>query len=234
VRLLFPWINLCLPAAVLLGLIRDRHQRRVSRFLVVYLAFVVVGGLPLLLWRKQFHTWWYWLVTELVCASLALALAVDLLRLVLGRLPVGRRRSALVTAIVLLAVWLSLLVAAGPPTSASADWVYYQGSLRAAQAKCAAGILFVVLLALASRHGVPLDPLHRDVAAGFALWQLVHFFAEPLAVLDPFLGVGRQGFQRLIYTGMLIAWVQAAWRRDEASALSPAAARLLHPWRVAA
>ncbi len=231
--LLLPWLNLCLLTAALGGFLHQ-GRRRASRFLLAYLGFGVLSRVPLLLWRDQFHVWWYWLLTELVCALLALALAVEMLWLVFGRLPMGRRRTTYAAAILLLALLATVVWTPAPPASASDDWVYYQGTLQAAQAKCAAGVLFALLLVFSFHYGIPLDPLHRDVAAGLALWELLQVCAEPLAVLDPFLGVGRQGLQRLIYTGMLVAWVHTAWRSDEESALGPAALRLLRPWQVGA
>ncbi len=227
------WLNLCLLAAALVGLIY--HGRyRASRLLPAYLGLGVLSRIPVLLWRDQFYVWWYWLLTEIAFALFALALAVEMLWLVFGRLPVGRRRTTHAVAVVLLALLVALVLAPGPPAAASSDWVYYQGTLRASQAKCAAGVLFALLLVFSVRYRIPLDPLHRDVASGLALWQLLQVWAEPLVVLDPFLGIGPQGLQRLIYTGVLVAWVRAAWRPDEASALCPAALRLLRPWQVRA
>ncbi len=233
VRLLLPWVNVCLLLAALVGVVSG-SRLGASRLLPVYLGFGVLCRVPLLLWRQQFHTWSYWLLTELVCAFLALALAVELFRLVFRRLPIGRRRAAYAAVLVLAVTWIAVVLIPAPPAAASANWIYYEGSLRAAQAKCASGVLFAVLLGFAFYYGLPLDPLHREVAAGLALWELLQACTEPMAVLDPFLGIGRQGFQRLIYTGVLVAWAQAAWRREEVSALSPVAMRLLQPWRTPA
>lgn len=232
VRVVLPWANLALLLCALAGLACCRRVRAL-RLLPVYLAVGVLTRIPLLLWRERFYTWGYWLATELACALLALAIAYELVTVVFGRLPAARQRAALLAAAVLAVACAALLVQPVEP-GASADSIYYQGSLHAAQAKLAAGIVCGLLLATALHYAVPLEPLQRDVAAGFALWALLQAFGEQLAVLDPFLGVGRQGLQRLIYTGVLSAWAWAAWRPSPATALSPAALRLLQPWRAAA
>ncbi len=231
--MLLLWLNLSLLTAAVVGLIY-RGRGRASRILLAYLGFGILSRIPVLLWRDQFYVWWYWLLTEVMAAILVFALAVELLLLVFGRLPVGRRRAAWTAAVLLVSVLVALILAPAPPTGASEDWVYYQGNVRVSQAKVAAGVLFAFLLIFALQYRIPLDPLHRDVAAGLALWELLQVCAERLAILDPLLGIGPQSLPRLIYTGMLVAWVHAAWRADEVSILSPVALRLLRPWQVRA
>jgi hypothetical protein len=222
-------LNACLAALALAGLIA-RRRTAASVVLPVYLALLVVERPPMWFWPETFYTWSYWLFTDLLEAALRFALAIELLRLVLGRLPMSRKVAGSVTlAIVGAALLLTLLapeLSAGPP-----EWIYFQAAQWAWGATFVGGWLFAALLLLALWYGVPLDPLHRDVASGLVLWALLQAFGPDLAPLDPILG--RQTLQRVVYSGMLLAWVRAAWSLDAPTPLGPAAQRLLQPWRTA-
>jgi hypothetical protein len=218
--------------AVLLSALAVRGARGAPKSLIVYCAIGAALKALLLLWPGTFYTWAWWLVFELVGALLGLALAIEIGLLVFGRLPVGRRRLTELALVVLAVTLVVILAAPAPSVDASTSTIFYEASLRASQARCAAGWLFVAILALSLQHGVPLEPLHRDVVAGLATWTFLQVFGAELSVLDPYLGIGRQGFQRLIYTGVLGAWAITAWRPEERSDLSAEAIRLLWPWRV--
>jgi hypothetical protein len=233
VRTLLPTLHIAL-MVVLLAALAVRGMRGAPRLLIAYCA--IGGSLKalLLLWPGTFYNWAWWLVFELIGAVLVLALAIEIGLLVFGRLPVGRRRLTELAVAVLFVALVVILAAPAPAGDASTNTIYYEASLRASQAKCAAGWLFVAILALSLQHGVPLEPLHRDVVAGLAMWTLLQVFGEELSILDPYLGIGRQGFQRLVYTGVLGVWAITAWRPEERSDLSAEAIRLLWPWRVSA
>lgn len=222
-------LNACLAALVLAGLL-VRRRTAASLVLPVYLALLVVERPPMWFWPGTFYTWSYWLFTDLLEAALRFALALELLRLVLGRLPVSRKVASTVTLAILGAALLLTLLApelvAGPP-----EWIYFQAAKWAWKATFAGGWLFAALLLLALWYGVPLDPLHRDVASGLVLWALLQAFSTDLAPLD--LILGRQTLQRVVYTGVLLAWLRSAWSRDAPALLGPAAQRLLQPWRTA-
>jgi hypothetical protein len=230
-RQFFLALHIAVMAAMLAGLV-VRGMRGAPNLLPAYVIVGLTQKILFLLWPGRFYVWSWWLVGELASTLLALGLALQLGVLVFGRLPVGRRRLAELGVVVLLIALVVIIHAPAPAVDASVDSVYYQGSLRASQATAAAGWIFAAILGLSLQHGVPLERMHRDVAAGLALWALLQGFASELSVLDPFLAIGRQGLHRLVYTGMLVAWAIDAWRRDEETDLGPEALRLLRPWRV--
>ena len=225
-------LNLLLLVAALLGL-WWRRRGKASRFLAWYLAYGAAARVCVLIWPAR--TWAYVFCTEVPCAFLALAMAAEMLVLVFGGLPLGRLRSSAIAAALLLVAWVTIMAWA-PVQSAEvphSDQIWYQASQRMIQAKFTAGWLFMVVVALALYYGVPLDPLHRDVAQGYSTWIFIQIIpAAELAVLDGVLHLGEASFQRLIYTGMLLGWVRAAWREDELPALNSEALRRLQPWRV--
>lgn len=222
--------NLALMGVTLAGL-AWRRRMRAPATLPLYLLCGIVLRVPFVLWLERFYVRSYWLLTEVVCAGLGLALSVELALLAFRRLRLVRRWAGAVTAAVLVSI-LGLFSLTAP--AGAADAAYGLASWRASQAKLGAGWVCALTLVLASRFRVPLEPLHRDVAAGFTLWAFVQAWSTELAALDPILGLGRQGLQVVIYMGVLIAWAWAAWRRDPQSALSPTALRVLRPWRVPA
>lgn len=227
--LLLSGVNATLALLVLLGLAR-RGRLGASRVLPAYLLVLALERVPVWLWPERFYTWPYWLATELLEATLRFALALDLLRLIFRNLPAGRARSG---EAVLLVVSCSLFpIAAAAGHLGFGDLAFYDASRLAAWATFAGGLIFASVLVLGLWYALPLDPLHRDVCAGLALWALLQAFPGDLSVLDQVLGLGREALQRLVYLGMMVAWVRAAWTR-ESMALSPAAQRVLQPWRLA-
>ncbi len=231
VALLLSYACAALAMLALAGILR-RGKVAASRTLPVYLLVLIAVRVPVWFWPERFYTWSYWLGTDLLEVVIRFALAVELLRLVFGRLPIGAARARALTLGVLLATFAAIMGAKKPAGSAASE-IYYQATLLAAQATFAGGVLFVAMLALGLWYAVPIDPLHRDVAGGLALWTLLQAFPDELAMLDGALGLGRQALLRIVYLGMLLSWVLAAWRRSEAPQLSPPALRVLQPWRVA-
>ena len=209
-----------------------RGRWRASLVLPLYLLAMCLEKPPMWLWPDRFYTWGYWLGTELLEALLRLVLAVELLLLAFGRLPVGRRRAGATAAAILLVATGCFALAPVPPIGLSPDVLYAAASLRAAQATFTAGWLFTALVALSIYYRLPLDPLHRDVAAGLALWAALQAFPLVLMPLDPYLHLGREGLQRIIAAGFTLAWARAAWHSVEPSPLSPRVLRILQPWRA--
>ena len=216
----------------LAGLLRT-GQWRGSLAFAAYLVTAAVFRPPVWFWPDSFWKWPYWLGTALIGAGLRYAVAGELLWRAYAHLPAGRRRARSFALLVVATTLLAALLTPRPE-STDANWIYYQGSLHAAQASLGATWLLVLLLLIATWYGLPLDRLHRSIASGFVIWSALAATPETLQVLDPWLGLGRQGLQKAAYVVVLTLWAWRCWTPQQRGDLSVSAERLLYPWRVAA
>lgn len=221
-------LNAGLSAAVLVGLL-SRARVPAARFFTAYVTYGLVMRVCTWAAPGVFYTFGAWVVTDALHIALRIGVACELLWSCYGRLPGGARAArVLLVAIVALA----LLAACLPPDAAPLEaGPYYPLWLRLTQAGYAIGLGFVAVLVLAVRHGLPLDPLHRAIAAGMTVFCVLQALRPLVASLDAWLPLGRSAAMKIGYPLILLVWARAAWRLDEGTALSPEALRLLQPWR---
>lgn len=187
---------------------------------------LLAGGLPSLFW-----TWSFWgassAVQALFCVAVAFEIAFKTLR---PPLYAGRRRVR----------FLLLVISLGTVAAV----LFYPRSLRTAfdfallveSTSYGIGWMFGAFLLLVLFHRVPIDPLYRDVAGGFAILNSLVFYREALFNLDPWFGLGtaagRDLITKTLYPCLLAFWNVSAWRRDEPTAFSPEVEEMLQPWRT--
>src|SRR5262245_16077027 len=99
-------LQIAFATCALVGIAWKGWSRISGLFLPFYLLRVVVERLCMMLWPERFYTRGFWLITEVVCAALALGMALEMLLLVFGRLPVGRVRSMRMAAVLLIAAYV--------------------------------------------------------------------------------------------------------------------------------
>jgi hypothetical protein len=219
---------LALLAAV--GIVRRRRVRACWSF-AVYLAVTAAAFGLVSLAPGTFWTWPFYATTNALHAGLRVAIAFEVaLQTLRPPLYAGRRRVRLLLSVILLGTLAAV--------------VFYPRALRSAfdftllieSTSYGIGWMFGAFLLVVRYYRVPLDPLHRDVAAGFAILNLLVFYREALFALDPWFGLGtaagRDLITKTLYPCLMAFWNVSAWRRDEATAFSPAVERLLQPWRT--
>lgn len=205
-----------------------RRRLGAGALFFAYLVLAAVVRIPVWLAPGRFYAWWYWAATDAVQAVVGAACAWELAGRAFACLPRARRRAWCAQAGVAAAA-----AAAVASAHASAPVGAYGVALAVGNGLYGRGWLFAVFLFVARYHRIPLDPFHRDVAAGFVVWSLVAGLGQQLAPLDGAVGVCRQVVASLLYPALLTAWAWAAWRPDGATRLSSPALTVLRPWRAA-
>ncbi len=212
-------------AAALAGLVW-RRRARACRAFALYLATAALGHLLLLIAPQAFWNWEFLTLTDALQAGLQLAIVAEIGGKAFHALPVGYRHLRLVLGCIALATAFAALPTLSPrgglPDAAlHVERVFY-----------GIGFLFIAFMAVVRYHGVPLDPLHRAVATGFAVIALLSGCVSALAALDPASSWGRDFIVKTAYPCVLAWWTVNAWRRDDFGRLSLEAVRRLHPWRL--
>lgn len=223
-----------LSAVGLMGLV---VRRRVARclFFAAYLASVAAASLLVSL-RSGALSWSGWLASELLQAVLAVGVVLEITVRILASLPeaarAARRRMRLVVAVTLAGGLLSLawdvstwLRARGPDVLA-----YHVASSLLPLFTYGAAFLFIALLAVANWHLLPLDPLHRAVLTGFAVY-LVLFSALLVSVRSEDVRAVLSRVNSGAFLLLLAGWAWVAWRREAAPPAPEALVRRLWPWR---
>lgn len=219
-------LNGTLAALVVAGLFL-RGRARACVFFPAYLGVGVAARLAVWTW-PELYTWNYWLATELLQSALGFGVAVEFARRAFSALPAGRARALRVQLLLAAAAGLLLLlIPLAPADTHTRHWQELLARLAHARAWVFAGGL-----AVAYYHGVPLDRIHREIAAGFVVWSLIMAGNAQLGQLDGLLQVTRQTIASLVYPGVLMAWLWAAWAPEEETTLSPRAIASLRPWRA--
>jgi hypothetical protein len=214
-----------LATLALAGLLRRKRARACAVF-VAYLASVAVGHLALAVAPRTFWTWEFLTATDLVQALLQIGIVAEITAKTFRPLPAGYLRVRQVLALVGGAVTLALGLSLGPIGGASdlsraLERVFY-----------GLGFLFLAFMVVVRWYGVPIDPLHRTIATGFAFVTMLVGCMSALAQLDPVLGLGRDFIVKTAYPCVLAWWTLSAWRHDDFGRLSLASVRRLHPWRL--
>ena len=218
-------LSALLGSVALAGLVARRRLRACLAF-PAYLGSAVAGHALVVAAPDTFWNWEFWLTSDVVQTALRLGIAFEITFKTFRPLPAGYRRMRVLFAGLTLAMALMVISGTHLPRSAF--------DLTLVMARISYGIswLLAVFILAVAYHRVPIDPLHRDVAVGFGLLGLLVGFAEALSGLDPRLGLGRDVIAKSAYPCLLAAWCVSAWRRDEPTALSPRALRILQPWRA--
>lgn len=214
-----------LATAVLIGLIVRRRVRACVSF-VSYLTAVAVGKALQLMWPERFWTWDFMRWSDALQVILRAAIAFEICYKVFRPLPEGSKRMRATLALVLMAMAIAFVVY--PPQAANA----FEGTIVLQQVSYGVAFLFVAFLLVTWHYGIPIDPLHRDIACGFGLLSLVLSFAAALSAYDPAAEWGRYFLVKTAYPLLLAAWCVSAWRRDPPTRLSPRTMRFLQPWRL--
>lgn len=215
---------------VLVGLVHRARSRR-AWLLPVYIG---VTALTEALWllRSNARSWDYWALKELLLTLLMAAVAVEISVRVFAHLPGARRHAwgALVLVLVgtLLAVWQAPGVAGG---LVAGTWRYVLVVQVLPRLAIGSVLLCVATLAVMAYYRVPLDPLHRAVLFGLALYLLL--YAGPMASAATN-EVGRfvmYNVTPVVYLAVLAMWAYVAWKAEPEPPASPDVVRRVQPWR---
>lgn len=218
-------LNLLLAGMALAGMVTRRRIAACVSF-PVHLSTDIVGRVLVLVWPDRFWTWDFVFWTDAVQVAVRAAIVLELTYKVFRPLPEGLQHVRLMLALVLTGMVLAFLVY--PPRATNA----FEGTLVLQQVSYGVAFLFIAFLLVTWYHGVPLDPLHRDIACGFGALNFVLAFATALSEYDPAYDWGRYFIIKTAYPFLLAGWCVSAWRPDTPSRLSPRTMRILQPWRV--
>lgn len=171
--------------------------------------------------------WWTWrfvLVTDWLQALIVILIALEIGFRVFRHLPPGLRTLSILFRIVFAGLLVWLLLAA--PGVLREEGVAQLKALRGLIGRVFYGsaILFAAFLGLMSYYRLPLDPVHRDVAAGLGVFGILVALAD--------MHVGNQDVFIFALHGVFAFWVWSAWKPEEPTELSPEAMRFLQPWRA--
>lgn len=221
----FSSVTAALAAIAIAGLVRRRRARACPTF-VAYLVSAIGGHLLLVASPRTFWTWEFLIATDVLQALLLLGTVVEITTKSFRALPAGYQRVRQLLAFVSLAA-VAIEAFFAPPVASAADL-----SRLLEHVSYGIGFLFIAFMAAVRWYGVPIDPLHRTVATGFAFVTMLVGCVSALAELDPMLGFGRDFIVKTAYPCVLAWWAASAWRHDDFGRLSPEAVRRLHPWRL--
>jgi hypothetical protein len=215
------WASIALALAALFGL-TARRKTRASWLFAAYLLSVALAHGALLAPGGALWNWQFWAATDALQTLLCLGVAVEIGRKTFGALPQARRLLLLYFLFACIGIVVGVLLYPRVVVDAFelvliVGWVSY-----------GVAFLFVGLLVIALVYGVPLDPLHRAIAAGFALASAVLAFTHSLPAHAD---LGRAWLSKTSYPLILAFWTWAAWRRDDFTGMSAQAIARLWPWR---
>ena len=233
-----PWqavltaVSVLLLGVVLAGLaVRGRWRR--LRCLPAYIVVTLLAALAALLWPERVHVWTIWLAKESLVRLLGVAVLVELLGCIFARMPSARRtaRGAVVAVVSGAGVALAAWRVPGASASAGANpWMLVWVVEILPRLAFVSALLCLVLLAVALRYMVPLDPLHRAVIYGFAPYLTLYALT-----IGSMTSAGDHALANLAngsaYLLMLSLWAHAAWRREATPVAAPWVAAWLQPWR---
>lgn len=213
-------------AAVLLAGLVIRRKADASLAFTAYVVTALLGHLLLAGFPTRFWNWEFMLVTDVIQALLRFAVAFELGIKTYRPLPEGYRRLRLALGAIVLLTIVGVASLSGGAVSAR------DGTLLCARVSYGATFLYVVYLALSAYYRVPLDPVFRDVAIGFAFLALLTGFTDVLARLDPIARWGRDFLVKVSYPLLLAWWARRMWQPEETTGFSREEMTVLQPWRV--
>ncbi len=206
---------------------RGRLQRVIA--LPVYLAFATLAEGARLCRADIAMRWDYWAAKELALGLLMAGMIIEISIRVFARL--SGARSAVWAAIVAVvactavAIWSAFRVYDDVP---SAQVLVLEVLPRLAVGCVMLCVCTVVAMA---HYRVPLDPLHRAVVCGLALFLAA--YAGPMGSADEH-AFGRHVMYNvtpLAYLAVVAWWAWAAWRVEAAPDAPPEVVAQVQPWR---
>ena len=224
------WVHTLLIVAVLGGIVRRRRWRATMAF-PLYLGVGAAYNV-LQIWAvADPKDWLVWLVVDLWQRILALCVAVEIgARIFHCDLPGGRGYTGRVFVVVLGLGLVAVLQWGRALGSSVSDRELYfalvEGGRRVALTSAATFTLlgFVV----ASYLNWHLDPYHRDVGAGFLIYQWVFVLLMPWPDAQPILP---NVWPVWVYGAVLLLWAWAAWRPVDALGLGLEERAIVLPWQ---
>ncbi len=212
---------LALSAIALAGLV-VRGKLGICLLFPVYLLSAALGHAALLAFPKSLWNWQFWAVTDVAQTALRLGIALEVAIKTFRPLPGASRRVHFYIVFTISACATCVLLF--PRQAADA----YELALVVGWVSYGVAALFTGFLLIVLFYGVPIDPLHRAIAVGFALASAMLAFAHTIPAVDHW---GRAWLTKAAYPLVLAAWAVSAWRRDTWRGLSPTAVGMLWPWR---
>lgn len=212
-----------LAALALVGLV-VRRKLDVCRLFPIYLLSAATGHALLASLPGVFWTWDFMALTDGVQVALRLGIAFEVaFKIFRAPLLVGRRRVRAMFALVTIGLSGAMLLYPWQHVDA------FELTLAFGRVSYGVAVLFMVFLLVAFYYSVPIDPLHRAIASGFAFTSAVLAFGHVFSLNA---GWGRHFVTILAYPVVMAGWAYCAWRRDSLAGLSPEALRVLWPWRA--
>lgn len=214
-------LSAVLAAATLVGLF-VRGKVRACVLFPVYLASAALGHAVLVVFPALLWNWGFWASTDVVQTVLRLGIAFEVAIRTFRPLPRGSRHIRLLFFVITLAILVAVVVYPREVTDA------FELTLVVGRISYGVAVMFTVFLLVVWYYGVPIDPLHRVVAAGFAVASALLAFAH---VFTADYEWGRSLLTKTAYPIVLAVWAVSAWRRDSFAGLSPRSVGILWPWR---
>ena len=223
------WVHGLLIVVVLVG-VAWRHRWRATLAFPLYLLVGAAHNAAQIAGVTDPEDWLPWLLIDLAQRVLALCVAVEIGARIFHRgLPGGRVYTGRAVIVVLTLGLVGALVWGRALAVSLSDRELYfalvEGSRRVAATSAAT---FTLLgLAVVSYFDWPLDPYHRDIGAGFLLFQWAFILLMPWPDADPVL---LKVWPVWLYGAVLLLWAWAAWRPVDTLGLAPEAQALVLPW----
>jgi len=214
-----------LAAAVLAGLLRRQRGAACYSF-AVFLVWQLVMAVPMLVAPATWWTWRWVLFTDAVEAALFVVVAIEVAHRALRAMPPGLRQ---VTRLFTLLLGGTLAVLAAAVLARLVDPEPTLHVLRFTRGLIGGAIygsafLFLAFVESVAHARVPLDPVHRDIAAGLGMWGILGALSQMSRSMYLFTIVG---------VNLILAyWAYKAWRPEEPTVLSREALTLFQPWRL--
>lgn len=214
-------LSAVLAALALAGLVARRKVEACWLF-PAYLASAVACHASVVVAPERFWNWGFWAATDVVHTALRMGIALEITLRTFRPFPRGLHHMRVALLFVMLATAIAVVMY--PREYGDA----FELSLVVGRVSYGVAIMFTAFLLVVRHYGVPVDPLHRAIAAGFAVASALLAFASAFSA--DFEG-GTSLLTKIAYPVVLAGWTVSAWRRDAFTGLSPAAVGVLWPWR---
>jgi len=221
--LLLQGLFVLLAVTTLAGMLWRRRAAACFGF-QVFLLFQFIVALPILI---DASTWWNWrwvLATDAAEATLFVVVAVELVSKALRPMPPGFRHVSRLFATILGITALVLVGQVAPLWATEAAFDPALARALIGGSIYGAAFLFVTFIGAVSYARVPIDPVHRDIAGGLALWGL-------LVAVRAITGRGYV-LMAIGLNAVLAYWAYKAWRPEEPTELPREALEVCQPWRL--
>lgn len=224
-----PLLQGVLMAAILWG-IAYRHRWRAAIFFPAYLVVGTTYKAAQSLGVFGPQDWLLWLSVHLVQSALTLALGVEIATRIFHRRLPGARVWTARAVLAIVGLGCAAAVAwAIQMQGVQGDAAFYNALVEAIRRLSATSLwVFVAAFWLALvRFGWPVDPYHRDLALGFAVYDAALLLLSPQAVASSFLP---ESWPIWLHGAVLLLWLRAAWRPIDVSHIAPELLPFVWPW----